>query len=160
MKTLSISSIEKIENDAVYDIEVENEHHYILENGLISHNSGLAYAASTIVFLSKRKEKDGDEVVGNILHAKINKGRQTKENSQVDLLLRYDSGLNKYYGLLEIAEKHGIFKKVSTRYEMADGTKVFEKQINEEPEKYFTTEILELIDKAAAKEFKYASDTE
>lgn len=122
--------------------------------------TGIQYAASTIVFLSKRKEKDGDEVVGNVLHAKINKGRQTKENSQVDLLLRYDSGLNRYYGLLELAEKHGIFKKVSTRYEMADGTKVFEKQINEEPEKYFTIDILELIDKAAAKEFKYASDTD
>ena len=125
-----------------------------------SGGTGIQYAASTIVFLSKRKEKDGDEVVGNVIHAKINKGRQTKENSQVDLLLRYDSGLNKYYGLLDLAEKHGIFKKVSTRYELADGTKVFAKEINEEPEKYFTQEILDLIDKAAAKEFKYASDVD
>ena len=32
--------------------------------------SGLKYAASSIVYLSKRKEKDGTEVVGNIVHCK------------------------------------------------------------------------------------------
>jgi RecA/RadA recombinase len=125
-----------------------------------SGGTGLKYAASTIVMLSKSKEKEGDAVVGNVLHAKIDKGRQTKENSQVDLLLRYDSGLNKYYGLLDLAAKYNIFKKVSTRYEMLDGTKVFEKEINENPEQYFTPEILKQIDIAAGKEFKYASDTD
>ena len=35
--------------------------------------SGLKYAASTIIYLSKSKEKDGTEVVGNIIKAKTNK---------------------------------------------------------------------------------------
>ena len=30
--------------------------------------SGLKYAASSIVYLSKRKEKDGTEIIGNIIH--------------------------------------------------------------------------------------------
>ena len=51
--------------------------------------SGLQYAASTIVFLSKRKEKDGTDVIGNIIHCKLNKSRLTKENSLVDVSLRY-----------------------------------------------------------------------
>ena len=32
--------------------------------------SGLKYAASSIVYLSKRKEKDGTEIIGNIIHCK------------------------------------------------------------------------------------------
>ena len=48
--------------------------------------------------------------------------------------------------LLELGEEAGVFKKVSTRYEMPDGTKVFGKNINENPEKYFTKEVLEKID--------------
>jgi RecA/RadA recombinase len=121
--------------------------------------TGLRYCGSIVVFLSKRKEKDGDNVViGNVIHCKLDKGRFTKENSMVDVLLRYDTGLNKYYGLIEIAEKYGIFKKVSTRFEMPDGTKVFESAIIKTPEKYFTKEILKQIDEAAGKEFKYGSD--
>ena len=117
--------------------------------------SGLQYAASTIIFLSKRKEKEGTDVVGNVIHCKNFKSRLTKENKKVDVLLRYDQGLNRYYGLLELAEKYDIIKKVSTRYEMPDGAKVFGKQIISDPEKYFTDDIMKSLNEAANKEFSY-----
>ena len=117
--------------------------------------SGLQYAASTIIFLSKRKEKEGTDVVGNVIHCRNFKSRLTKENKRVDVLLRYDQGLNRYYGLLELAEKYDIIKKVSTRYEMPDGTKVFGKQILSEPEKYFDDKIMSALNEAAHKEFLY-----
>ena len=117
--------------------------------------SGLQYAASTIIFLSKRKEKEGTDVVGNIIHCKNFKSRLTKENKRVDVLLRYDLGLNRYYGLLELAEKYDIIKKVSTRYEMPDGTKLYGKQILSDPEKYFTDDIMKSLNEAANKEFSY-----
>lgn len=121
--------------------------------------SGLKYAASSIIYLGKRKEKDADnEVVGNIIHCKNYKSRLTKENAQIDVRLTYKSGLDRYYGLLEIAEEEGIFKKVSTRYELPDGTKVFGKSINDEPEKYFTKEILKQIDEATKKKFLYGAE--
>ena len=113
--------------------------------------SGIQYAASTIVFLSRRKEKEGTEVIGNIIHCKNYKSRLTKENKTVDVLLRYDQGLNRYYGLIELAEDAGIFTKVSTRYEMPDGSKVFGKAILSEPEKYFTTELLDKLNDHAKK---------
>ena len=72
--------------------------------------SGLKYAASSIVFLSKKKDKDGTEVVGNIVHCKNHKSRLTIENKMVDVRLSYDKGLDRYYGLLELAIKYGIFK--------------------------------------------------
>ena len=118
--------------------------------------SGLKYAASTIVYLSKKKEKNADgDVIGNIIHCKLYKSRLTKENQMVDVQLNYDSGLNRYYGLVEIALTHGIFKKVSTRIELPDGTTAFEKNINENPEKYFTSEVMKRLEEAVAKEFKY-----
>ena len=49
--------------------------------------SGLKYAASSIIYLGKRKEKDGTEVVGNIIHCKNYKSRITKENAQIDVRL-------------------------------------------------------------------------
>jgi RecA/RadA recombinase len=124
----------------------------------MSGGSGLKYTASTIVYLSKRKDKDGTAVIGNIVRAKLQKSRLTKENSQVEVKITYSTGLDRYYGLLEIAEKYDIIKKVSTRYELPDGTKVFGKSINDDPEKYFTKEILDAIDEACKKEFLYGQD--
>jgi len=119
--------------------------------------SGLKYAASSIIYLSKKKEKDGTEVIGNIIHCKNHKSRLTKENKMVDVRLTYDKGLDRYYGLLELAEKYGIFKKVSTRYELPDGSKQFGKEILSHPTKYFTDDIMHQLDIAAETEFKYGS---
>ena len=117
--------------------------------------SGLKYAASTIIYLSKKKDKDGTEVVGNIIHCKTHKSRLSKENSMVDVRLSYEKGLDRYYGLLDLAIKHGIFKQVSTRIELPDGTKQYAKTINNDPEKYFTDDIMQQLDEAAQKEFSY-----
>ena len=117
--------------------------------------SGLKYAASSIIYLSKKKEKDGTEVVGNIIHCKNHKSRLTKENKMVDVRLTYDRGLDRYYGLLELAEKYEVFKKVSTRYELPDGSKQFGKAILNDPETYFTEDIMHKLNLAAETEFKY-----
>jgi len=117
--------------------------------------SGLKYAASTIVYLSGKKDKEGTEVVGNIIKCKLYKGRLTKENKEVEVQLNYDTGLNPHYGLVPIAVKYGIFKKVSTRIELPDGKSAFEKSINNTPDKYFTDEVMERLEKAVAIEFKY-----
>ena len=118
--------------------------------------SGLKYAASAIVYLSRKKEKDGTEVIGNIIHCKNHKSRLTKENKVVDVRLTYDKGLDNYYGLLELAEKYNIFKKVSTRYELPDGSKQFGKTILNNPKTYFTEEVMHDLEIAAETEFKYA----
>jgi len=155
MKTLKIKSIKEVGTGDVYDITVDKYKNYILENGVITHNSGLQYAASTIVYLSKSKEKDGNEVVGNIIRAKTHKSRLSKENQQVEVRLYYDErGLDKYYGLLELGEIGGMWKNVAGRYEM-DGKKIYAKQILANPEEYFTDEVMEKLDVIAKGEFSY-----
>ena len=121
--------------------------------------SGLKYAASTIIYLSKSKEKDGKEVVGNIIKAKAAKSRLTKENSQVETRLFYDArGLDKYYGLLELGEKYGVFTRKGNRVIVGESS-VYPSTIMADPEKYFTPEIMEQIDWAASQEFKYGVET-
>ncbi len=119
--------------------------------------SGLKYAASSIIFLSKKKEKDVKDVIGNIIHCKNEKSRLTIENKMVDVILKYDSGLDRYYGLLDLAVKYGIFKQASTRIELPDGTTQFGKTINNNPEKYFTKEVLDQINEVAKQEFLYGN---
>ena len=117
--------------------------------------SGLKYAASTIIYLSKKKEKDGTEIVGNIIKAKTAKSRLSKENKDVEIRLYYDErGLDRYFGLLDLGEIGGLWKNVAGRYEI-DGKKVYAKQVYKEPEKYFTEEVLQQLDEIAKKEFSY-----
>lgn len=153
---MKVTNVKFIGTGKVYDITVDEHENYILENGLITHNSGLKYAASTIAMLSKKKDKDSNnEVVGNIIKVKMYKSRLSKENGEVEVRLSYDKGLDRYYGLLDLAERYNIIKKVSTRYELPDGSKVFGKEINTNPEKYFTQEILKKLDECSKTEFSY-----
>jgi len=120
--------------------------------------SGLKYAASTIIYLSKKKEKDGKEIIGNIIKAKTHKSRLSKENKQVEIRLYYDErGLDKYYGLLELGELGGMWKNVAGRYEM-NGKKIYGKEILKNPTEYFTDDIMEKLDGIAKEYFSYGTN--
>jgi RecA/RadA recombinase len=117
--------------------------------------SGLKYSASTIVYLGKKKEKDGTDLVGNIIKCEAKKSRLTREGSKIETRLFFDErGLDKHYGLLELGERAGLWKNSAGRYEI-DGKKLYAKQILASPEQYFTEEVMDLLDIQAAKEFLY-----
>ena len=117
--------------------------------------SGLKYAASTIIYLSKKKEKDGKEVIGNLIKAKTAKSRLSKENQEVTVRLFYDErGLDRYFGLLELGELGGLWKNVAGRYEI-QGKKLYAKEILKDPEKYFTEDVMEKLDVIARGTFAY-----
>jgi len=121
--------------------------------------AGLKYAASSIIYLSKSKKRDTStkEVTGAIITAKINKSRLTIENKEIETLLDYQHGLNRYYGLLELAEKHGLVKKIANKYEFPGNVTAFENAVYKTPEKFFNKELLDKIDEAAKKEYRYGS---
>ena len=120
--------------------------------------SGLKYAASTIIHLSKKKEKDGTAIIGNIIKAKTAKSRLSKENQQVEVRLYYDErGLDRYYGLLELGEVGGLWKNVAGRYEI-DGKKIYAKAILKDPETYFTPEVMEKLDTIARETYSYGAN--
>ena len=120
--------------------------------------SGLKYAASTIIYLSKKKEKDQKEVIGNLIKAKTHKSRLSKENKEVQIRLFYDErGLDRYYGLLELGELGGMWKNVAGRYEM-NGKKIYAKEILKNPTEYFTDDIMEQLDNIAKEHFSYGTN--
>jgi len=119
--------------------------------------SGLKYASSTIIYLSKKKEKDQKEVIGNIIKAKTVKSRLSKENKEVEIRLFYDDrGLDRYYGLLELGELGDLWYNKAGRYEIG-GKKLYAKQILADPETYFTPEVMQALDEIAQKHFSYGS---
>ena len=120
--------------------------------------SGLKYAASTIIYLSKKKEKDQKEVIGNLIKAKTHKSRLSKENKEVNIRLYYDErGLDRYYGLLELGEIGGLWKNVAGRYEI-QGKKIYGKEILRNPTEYFTDDIMEELDSIAKSVFSYGTN--
>jgi len=119
--------------------------------------TGLKYAASTIIYLGKKKEKDGTEVVGNIIKCEAKKSRLTKEGSKVETRLYFDErGLDRYYGLLELGEKYGVFTRKGNRVVVGESS-VYPSVILADPEKYFTPEVMEQLEIAAQKEFSYGN---
>lgn len=123
----------------------------------MSGGSGLKFAASTIIMLHKSKEKDGKEVIGNIIKAKTHKSRLSKENQEVEIKLYYDErGLDRYYGLLELGAAGGLWQNVAGRYEI-DGKKLYAKEIYKNPETYFTPEVMEQLEVIAKGTFCYGA---
>ena len=117
--------------------------------------TGLKYAASTIIYLGKKKEKDGTTLVGNIIKCEAKKSRLTKEGSKIETRLYFDDrGLDKYYGLLELGEQYGVFERKGNRVIVGDST-VYRSAILKDPEKYFTEEVMQKLEEAAKKEFSY-----
>ena len=119
--------------------------------------TGLKYAASTIIYLGKKKEKDGTEVVGNIIKCEAKKSRLTKEGSKIETRLFFDErGLDRYYGLLELGEQYGVFQRKGNRVVVGESS-VYPSVILANPEKYFTEEIMTQLEEAAQKEFSYGN---
>ena len=119
--------------------------------------AGLKYAASTIIFLTKSKEKEGTDLVGNIIKCEAKKSRLSKEGSKVATRLYFDErGLDKYYGLIELGEKYGVFTRVGNRIRIGESN-VYPKSILGDPEKYFTDEVMAKLEEAARTEYSYGN---
>ena len=129
MKKIKIKKISKVDNETTYDIQVKDSHHYILKNGIVSHNSqdlfpkaiqsggkGVDYSASTIVYLTKAKLKTGQEddldlgASGIIVTALARKNRNAKPK-KIKFEINHTSGTNRYKGLEYFCTPEN-FKKV------------------------------------------------
>lgn len=104
-----IKSITAIGTQEVVDLTVQDVHHYISDNGVINHNSGIVYGASIILNLSKAKLKEGTEVIGQRVIARPEKNRFCKP-VPVEFHIQFDRGMNPYVGLQDYVswERCGI----------------------------------------------------
>ena len=58
-----------------------------------------------------------------------------------------------------MAVEHGVFKQIATRIELPDGSKQYGKTINNDPEKYFTEDVMKKLEVIAEKDFRYGNDS-
>ena len=126
LKPIKIKSKKPIGVQKVYDISVPLAHHYLLDSGVVSHNSGFIYASSIVVAMQKRKlkeDEDGKKVtdVRGIRSAcKIMKTRYNKPFENVEIKIPWDTGMDPRSGLIELFEKKGVLVKDSTKLKYID----------------------------------------
>jgi hypothetical protein len=108
MKAISIKNVGKL---PVYDISVNRSQEYVLENGIVSHNTGAYYGADNIWILGRQQDKDGTEIQGYNFVINVEKSRYVKEKSKIPITISYDGGINKWSGLLDLAVEAGYIAK-------------------------------------------------
>lgn len=110
---MKIKSIKSIGKRKVYDISVQDVEHYILENGVVTHNTGLIYSANTAFIIGKSQEKDGNDLIGYNFTLNVEKSRYVREKSKLVFTVTYEGGIQKYSGLLELGLESGAVIKPS-----------------------------------------------
>jgi len=171
MKKVKVISKKKKGKATVFDIAVKNHHHYVLKDGVVSHNSyipmdiigggaGTMYISSTILTLTAAQIKASGKVIGVRVMSKTEKSRDSIPKTKCPILLSFKNGMHPYSGLLDLALENGIWKKPGSKIELKDGTKVWEKEIMKDCEKYFTQEVMDDLNKICHEQFQYGSNSE
>ncbi len=122
MKKMKIKEIRSGPYQPVADIEVMNDNHYLLDNGIISHNSGFIFAATIIITMNKYKLKVDEEGTkisdtrGIRSKIKVAKSRYSKPFEEIEVHIPYDTGLSPYSGLYELFMSSGVLVKDGIKY--------------------------------------------
>ena len=145
---MKITKIEKIGEQEVFDISVDKVEHYILANGVASHNTGLVYAANQIFIISRSQEKKGTDIIGYNFNINIEKSRLVREKSRIPLTVTFDNGVNRWSGLLDMALASGhVIKPSNGWYQKVnvETGEIYEKKYraNETNNEEFWKDILE-----------------
>lgn len=80
---------------------------------VMSGGTGIMYSADTVIILGKRQEKEGTEIVGYHFVMNLEKSRYVIEKSKIPLTVRYETGVDIFSGLLDIALELGFVNKPS-----------------------------------------------
>jgi hypothetical protein len=82
---------------------------------IISGGTGLIYSANQAFIITKSQDKDADGLQGWNFNITIEKSRYVREKAKLSFNVRYDKGINKWSGLLDLATEAGMVEKVRKR---------------------------------------------
>ena len=74
---------------------------------VVSGGTGIYYSADNIWIIGRQQDKDDKELKGYHFIINIEKSRYVKEKSKIPITVNYDSGINKWSGLLDLAIESG-----------------------------------------------------
>lgn len=113
---MKIKSIKNVGRQNVYDIAVDDVEHYALENGVVTHNSGIYYSSNNIFVIGRSQVKEKSELAGYEFKINIEKSRGCKEKTQLPFTVKFDGGIDKYAGLFDVALEVGFIVSPSQAY--------------------------------------------
>lgn len=98
------------------DIPLIAVNHTYKEIGLfpkdvVSGGTGIYYSADTIWIIGRQQDKVGTEIQGYHFVINIEKSRHVKEKSKLPITVSWEGGIQKWSGLMEVAEKGGYLRK-------------------------------------------------
>jgi hypothetical protein len=115
---MKIVSVKPVGRNPVYDLSIATENydeqHYVLKNGVVTHNTGIYYSANQIFIISKAQEKEGTDLAGWKFTINIEKSRFVREKAKLPFTVLYDSGIQKWSALFDLAIESGHIAKGST----------------------------------------------
>jgi hypothetical protein len=118
---MKIVSIKPVGKRPVYDLSVEEAEHYVLENGVVTHNTGVMYSADNVWIVGRQQEKDGTELLGYNFIINVEKSRMVREKSKIPISVSFTGGISKWSGLLDMALESGVVIKPSNGWYQRTG---------------------------------------
>lgn len=96
----------------------------MFSKAVVSGGTGVMYSSNTVWVIGRSQEKNGSdakEVTGYKFTINIEKSRFVKEKSKFSFSVSFDGGINKWSGLLELAEELGwVIKPKNGKYSRVD----------------------------------------
>lgn len=78
---------------------------------VVSGGTGIYYSADNIWIIGRQQDKDDKELKGYHFIINVEKSRYVKEKSKIPITVNYDSGINRWSGLLDLAIEAGVIVK-------------------------------------------------
>ena len=142
--TIKIKSIRKAKKEKTFDIEVKDDHSFLLENNIISSNS-VEYVPSITLRITKGKIKQSDleelgflyeggeipkhiDTLGIVSRIELYKSRFTRPFRKVKLMIPYDHGLHPMAGLFTYLYENGLIVSENRKGYYNYKLKPFEKE--------------------------------
>jgi intein/homing endonuclease len=143
---MKIKEIKSIGRQKVYDLSVKDTEHYILKNGVVTHNTGIMYSADNVWIIGRQQDKDGTEIQGYHFVINVEKSRFVKEKSKITISVSWEGGVQKWSGLLDVAIDGGyVVKPKNGWYQAWDSAKNVELTGNLRAAQTMTKEFWETV---------------
>src|SRR5210317_355717 len=78
---------------------------------IVSGGTGAYYSSDAIWIIGRQQEKVGTEIEGYHFVINIEKSRHVREKSKIPITVTFDGGIQKWSGLMDVAEKLGYVRK-------------------------------------------------
>ena len=78
---------------------------------IVGGGTGSYYSADNIYILGRQQEKDGQDLIGYNFIINVEKSRYVREKAKIPVTVRFDGGISRYSGLLDMALESGHVTK-------------------------------------------------